>query len=177
MIQEQAIEVADAAAALCFMAQKERPFPDGNEPEPRQWEERGDRGDRGDRGERRGRRDDREDPRNIGKKRYRIGVGRDHGVNPGEIVGALANEGGISGRDIGHIRLFDKFSTVYLPDSLDPTVLSTMSEISIRSQVIGLREWRENPHGDRGGRHHEFRGNRGRDHRDRPRRDFNRGNE
>ncbi len=179
MIQEQAMEVADAAAALCFMAQKERPFPSGNEPEPRQWEERSDRGDRGDRGERRGgRRDDREDPRNIGKKRYRIGVGRDHGVNPGEIVGALANEGGISGRDIGHIRLFDKFSTVYLPESLDPSVLSTMSEISIRSQVIGLREWRENPQGDRGGRHHEFRGNnRNRDHRDRPRRDFNRGNE
>ena len=154
MIQEQAIEIEDAAAALCYMAQKERPFPDGNEPEPRQWEDRPDRPERGgERGGERsgGRREDREDPRNIGKKRYRISVGRDHGVSPGEIVGALANEGGISGRDIGHIRLFDKFSTVYLPETLDGAVLSTMSEISIRNQVIGLREWRESPTGGRGG--------------------------
>ena len=173
MIQEQAIEMEDAAAALCYMAQKERPFPDSNEPEPRQWE---DRGERADRGERRGRRgDDRDDPRNIGKKRYRISVGRDHGVSPGEIVGALANEGGISGRDIGHIRLFDKFSTVYLPESLDPAVLGSMGEISIRNQTIGLREWRENPMGGRGERGRSDRGERGaRDHgqfRDRSRSD------
>ena len=168
MIQEQAVEFEDAAAALCYLAQKERPFPDGNEPEPRQWEER----------ERRPRRDDREDPRNKGKKRYRIGVGRDHGVSPGEIVGALANEGGISGRDIGHIRLFDKFSTVYLPETLDQAVLSTMAEINVRNQVLGLREWRENPNGgrgrsDRGGYRGDrdrggYRGDRGGD--DRPRR-------
>lgn len=166
MIQEQAIEMEDAAAALCYMAQKERPFPDGNEPEPRQWEDRGDRGERADRGERRGRRgDDRDDPRNIGKKRYRISVGRDHGVSPGEIVGALANEGGISGRDIGHIRLFDKFSTVYLPDTLDPAVLGSMGEISIRNQAIGLREWRENPSAGRGERGRSDRGERSaRDH-------------
>ncbi|MTI13878.1 DEAD/DEAH box helicase [Sansalvadorimonas verongulae] len=163
MIQEQAVEFEDAAAALCYLAQKERPFPDGNEPEPRQWEER----------ERRPRRDDREDPRNKGKKRYRIGVGRDHGVSPGEIVGALANEGGISGRDIGHIRLFDKFSTVYLPETLDQAVLSTMAEINVRNQVLGLREWKENPNsgrgrGDRGGYRGGYRGDRGGE--DRPRR-------
>ena len=183
--QEQAIEFEDAAAALCYMAQKERPFPDENGPEPRQWEERGDRGERN---ERRNRRDNREDPRNVGKKRYRISVGREHGVSPGEIVGALANEGGISGRDIGHIRLFDTFSTVYLPERLDPAVVDTMGGISIRNQVIGLREWRENPNsssrrgrsgmgGDRSGERRSHSG-RGAERNRRPRRnDDNRGNQ
>ncbi len=166
MIQEQAIEIGDAAAALCFLAQKERPFPDGNEPEPRQWEER----------ERRPRREDREDPRNKGKKRFRISVGRDHGVSPGEIVGAIANEGGISGRDIGHIRLFDKFSTVYLPEETAGAVLSTLGEIRIRNQMLELREWRENPSGgaprrsDRGGYRGNREGGRGGERDERPRR-------
>ncbi|MDR2688212.1 MAG: DEAD/DEAH box helicase, partial [Azoarcus sp.] len=47
--------------------------------------------------------------------RYRIDVGRDQGASPKEIVGAIANEGGIEGRYIGQIDLFDDFSTVELP--------------------------------------------------------------
>ena len=158
MVQEQCMDMEMAAAALCYLAQRERPFPDPNEPEPRQWEER----------ERRPRREDSEDPRNKGKKRYRIGVGRDHGVSPGEIVGAIANEGGISGRDIGHIRLFDKFSTVYLPEELTPQVLSTISEARIRNQMLELREWKEREGGGGAGR-----GDRGGYRGDRPRRSSN----
>lgn len=158
LVQEQATTLEDAAAALCYLAQRERPFPDANDntPEPPMWQER----------ERRPRGDDREDPRNQGKKRYRINVGREHGVSPGEIVGAIANEGGISGKEIGHIRLFDQFSTVYLPETLDASVLSTLSESRIHNQQLELREWKDNrPRGgggDRGG----YRGDRN----DRPRR-------
>jgi ATP-dependent RNA helicase DeaD len=48
--------------------------------------------------------------------RYRIEVGRNQGAMPKEIVGAIANEGGIDGKLIGQINLFDDYSTVELPE-------------------------------------------------------------
>jgi ATP-dependent RNA helicase DeaD len=47
--------------------------------------------------------------------RYRIDVGRDHGVQVKDIVGAIANEAGIESRFIGRIALYDESSTVELP--------------------------------------------------------------
>ena len=47
--------------------------------------------------------------------RYRIDVGRDHGVEVRDIVGAIANEAGIESRFIGRIGLYDESSTVELP--------------------------------------------------------------
>jgi hypothetical protein len=47
--------------------------------------------------------------------RYRIDVGRDHGVQVKDIVGAIANEAGIESRFIGRIGLYDESSTVELP--------------------------------------------------------------
>ncbi|MFP5392853.1 MAG: DbpA RNA binding domain-containing protein, partial [Gammaproteobacteria bacterium] len=46
---------------------------------------------------------------------YRIEVGHYHGVKPGNIVGAIANEGGIAARDIGRIEIYDDFSTLDMP--------------------------------------------------------------
>ena len=44
--------------------------------------------------------------------RYRIEVGHADGVRPGNIVGAIANEGGISGSEIGPIEIRDSYSTI-----------------------------------------------------------------
>ncbi|HTJ95961.1 MAG TPA: DEAD/DEAH box helicase, partial [Rhodocyclaceae bacterium] len=55
-------------------------------------------------------------------QRYRIDVGRNHGVLPKEIVGAIANEGGIEGKMIGQINLFEDYSTVELPELPDELV-------------------------------------------------------
>ena len=46
---------------------------------------------------------------------YRIEVGRADGVEVRHIVGAIANEGDINSRYIGHIKLYDDYSTVELP--------------------------------------------------------------
>ena len=46
---------------------------------------------------------------------YRIEVGRDDGVEVRHIVGAIANEGDISSRYIGNIKLFASHSTIELP--------------------------------------------------------------
>jgi ATP-dependent RNA helicase DeaD len=72
-------------------------------------------------------------------QRYRIAVGRDHGVMPKEIVGALANEGGIEGRLIGQIDLFNEFSTVELPAHLSPDLLAALGRIVVRGRSLNTR--------------------------------------
>ena len=131
----------DLAAALCFMAQKERPFPDGKEPErpQRQRRERDDRrGERGERGDR-PRRDRRED--NEGMVRYRVEVGREQGINPGDLVGAIANESKISGKSIGHIRLFERFSSIYLPEGMDDSTLASLKQVKVRNKPLEMSVW------------------------------------
>ncbi|NWG30089.1 MAG: DEAD/DEAH box helicase [Rhodocyclaceae bacterium] len=70
--------------------------------------------------------------------RYRIEVGRSQGALPKEIVGAIANEGGIDGRLIGQIHLFDDYSTVELPE-LPPEILETLKRTRVRQQPLRIR--------------------------------------
>ncbi|MFN3883521.1 MAG: DEAD/DEAH box helicase [Rhodocyclaceae bacterium] len=70
--------------------------------------------------------------------RYRIEVGRNQGVLPKEIVGAIANEGGIDGRLIGQIHLFDDFSTVELPE-LPAKVLDVLERTRVRQMPLRIR--------------------------------------
>ncbi|MDR3213779.1 MAG: DEAD/DEAH box helicase [Azoarcus sp.] len=72
-------------------------------------------------------------------QRYRIEVGRDQGVTPKEIVGALANEGGIEGRFIGQIDLFDDFATVELPARLSTDLLAAIARIQVRHRPLGIQ--------------------------------------
>ncbi len=51
---------------------------------------------------------------------YRIAVGKRHKVEPRQIVGAIANEGGLSRQDFGHISIRPDFSLVELPAELPP---------------------------------------------------------
>ncbi|MCL2160897.1 MAG: DEAD/DEAH box helicase [Betaproteobacteria bacterium] len=75
-------------------------------------------------------------------QRYRIAVGRDHGVTPREIVGAIANEGGIEGKLIGQIDLFNDFSTVELP-ALPSGLLATLKRIVVCNRPLDMRPFRE----------------------------------
>jgi ATP-dependent RNA helicase DeaD len=96
--------------------------------------------------------------------RYRIEVGRMHGVTPKEIVGAIANEGGIEGRYIGQIHLFDDYSTVELPKALPGELLALIKRIRMRQRPLAIRELaageaaqlpeRRRPAGDRPGHGH-----------------------
>jgi len=71
--------------------------------------------------------------------RYRIEVGRAHGASPKEIVGAIANEGGIEGKYIGQIHLFDDFSTVELPANLPDDLLGTLKRTRVRQMALNIR--------------------------------------
>ncbi|MBS0543962.1 MAG: DEAD/DEAH box helicase [Proteobacteria bacterium] len=71
--------------------------------------------------------------------RYRIEVGRNHGASPKEIVGAIANEGGIEGKFIGQIHLFNDFSTVELPANLPGDLLETLRRTRVRQLPLNIR--------------------------------------
>jgi ATP-dependent RNA helicase DeaD len=69
---------------------------------------------------------------------YRIEVGHAHGVLPGNIVGAIANEAGIEGRHIGHIDIRDDHSYVDLPALPDETIAS-LQVVRVRGEAIRIR--------------------------------------
>jgi ATP-dependent RNA helicase DeaD len=68
-----------------------------------------------------------------GFERYYLGVGRMHHVSPRDIVGAIAGESDMSSADIGRIKLFDKFSTVELPQGIPEPILHILERMHIRS--------------------------------------------
>jgi len=98
------------------------------------------RGDRGDRGEgrrsatRSGRREH-EGPGTV----YRVEVGHRDRVLPGAIVGALANEGGIEGSDIGKIDILQSFSLVTIYAELSPEQLSVMGRATFAGRELRIR--------------------------------------
>ena len=80
-----------------------------------------------------------------GYLRYYLGVGRIDHVSPRDIVGAIAGEANINSSNIGRIKLFDKFSTVELPDTLPQDVLDILSEMTIRGNDARFRVMTDEP--------------------------------
>ncbi|MDT0157089.1 DEAD/DEAH box helicase [Microbacterium sp. ARD32] len=140
-VRHHDVPEADVAAALAVVAQGETPLlldPERDELSravardnrpPRERSERPERADRGPR-ERRGRGD---------YTPYRIEVGRRHRVEPRQIVGALANEGGLGRDDFGAIAIKPEFSIVELPVNLDPAVLDKLRDTRISGRLIEIR--------------------------------------
>jgi len=110
--------------------------------------DRGDRPERGDRFDRpeRAERPDRGFPKkerivraaDPGMQTYRIEVGYQHGVKPGNIVGAIANEGGIDSKHIGRIEIYDDYSVLDLPDDLAPDTIGHLQGIKVAGQQLRL---------------------------------------
>ena len=71
--------------------------------------------------------------------RYRIEVGRIHGVEPRHIVGAISNEAQLSSSDIGQIKLFDTFSLVDLPEDLPKETMRVLQNVWVCGQQLQLR--------------------------------------
>ncbi|WGE86228.1 DEAD/DEAH box helicase [Actinobacillus equuli] len=111
----------ELAAAMMMMLQEKQKLilpPDPEIRAARSERGRRDRDDRrGGRDERRGGREHREN-NGVAMDLYRIELGREDGVEVRHIVGAIANEGDISSRYIGHIKLHDTYSTIELPQGM-----------------------------------------------------------
>ncbi len=147
------LDIETLAAALLKMAQGERTLivPPDAPMRPRRefrdrddrFERRGDRNDRGPRGDRpeRGGEDrPRRERRDAGEMElYRIEVGRDDGVEVRHIVGAIANEGDISSRYIGNIKLFGSHSTIELPKGMPGEVLQHFTRTRILNKPMNMQ--------------------------------------
>jgi ATP-dependent RNA helicase DeaD len=140
-LAEQDLTAGELAATLLALAAGD----DGREPETRsapasfaaERDDRGpSRGGRPDRdassAERGGRR---RDP--IGQ-RYRVAVGHSHGVRPGGIVGAITAEGGLNGKDLGRIDIYDTFSTVEIAGHLSPAAFGRISAAKVSGQSLRI---------------------------------------
>jgi ATP-dependent RNA helicase DeaD len=69
---------------------------------------------------------------------YRIEVGHAHGVQPGNIVGAIANEAGIDGRNIGHIDIRRDHSLVDLPVGMPEEIFDSLQTVQVRGVELRI---------------------------------------
>jgi ATP-dependent RNA helicase DeaD len=73
-----------------------------------------------------------------GMQTYRVAVGNEHQVKPGNIVGAIANEAGIDSKFIGRIEIFDTYSTVDLPEGMPKEVLQHLKKVWVAGQELRI---------------------------------------
>ncbi len=157
---EQDIPAIEIAAALASLMQGATPFLLENRPEPHPGtappgarerdsqdfaprgrpdrfsrDERPDRGARPDRGPPGARRHREE---SIPLETFRIEVGEAHGALPGNIVGAIANEAGVDGRNIGHIDIRSDHSFVDLPVGMPADILQDLQSVQIRGNPLRI---------------------------------------
>jgi ATP-dependent RNA helicase DeaD len=69
---------------------------------------------------------------------FRIEVGHAHGVQPGNIVGAIANEGGLDGRHIGHVDIRDDHSFVDLPLGMPAETFRDLQAARVRGVELRI---------------------------------------
>ncbi len=74
----------------------------------------------------------------IKMERFIISVGRNEGVKPSNIVGAIANEANMESKYIGHIKIHDEFSTVDLPAEMPKDVQTHLGNARICGKKMNL---------------------------------------
>jgi ATP-dependent RNA helicase DeaD len=74
-----------------------------------------------------------------GMARLYVGVGRSAGVRPQDLVGAIANEAGLRGRDIGAIEITDRFSIVEVPAAAADDVIDALRQTTIKGRRANVR--------------------------------------
>ncbi|HEV2621965.1 MAG TPA: DEAD/DEAH box helicase [Frateuria sp.] len=164
--QEHDVPAIEIAAALARLAQGDRPLlltpPPKREYErrehaPRENERRdhaprearehdGERHERKPREAREPRSFDGRPPRphnapEPGKRTYRIEVGHEHGVKPGNIVGAIANEAGLESQFIGRVSIRGDYSLIDLPEGMPKEVFEHLKKVWVSQQQLRISEW------------------------------------
>ncbi len=153
--QEHNIPANEIAAALAKMHQGNTPFLLKNKPLRKadsSWSRsdsrdtpsprRGERKSRNDRGDRKGKRSESDFKKNRpideGMIRYRIEVGHDDNVKPGNIVGAIANEAGLDSKHIGRINIYDDYSLIDLPDGMPVEIYNNVKKVWVSGKQLRI---------------------------------------
>ena len=71
-------------------------------------------------------------------ERFRIEVGSKHDVQPGNIVGAIANEAGIDAQYIGRISIFEDHSLVDLPEGMPKEIFKSLRKVWVSGQQLQI---------------------------------------
>ncbi|MGZ4978863.1 MAG: DEAD/DEAH box helicase [Methylobacter sp.] len=147
--QEHNVSALEIAAALAKLVQGDTPLLMQNLPKKTK-DSRDDRPSRDDRSSRSDRpQKDRKPKRafaggaDIEMEMYRIEVGHTHGVKPGNIVGAIANETGIDGDHIARIRIQDDYSTVELPAGMPKELFQELKKVRVAGQQLNISKMDE----------------------------------
>lgn len=69
-----------------------------------------------------------------------INIGKNQGVRPGDILGAIAGESGMPGRMVGSIDMFDKYTFVEVPRELADEVLQAMKDVKIKGKNVHMEK-------------------------------------
>ncbi len=144
--QEHNVTAVEIAAALAKLVQGDTPLLMQNLPKKARdsREDRPQREGRPDRDDRAPRDRERKPRRSFGggsdieMEVFRIEVGRNHGVKPGNIVGAIANETGIDGDHIARIKIEDDYSTVELPAGMPKELFQELKKIRVAGQQLNI---------------------------------------
>jgi ATP-dependent RNA helicase DeaD len=75
-----------------------------------------------------------------------VGLGRRAGIRPQDLVGAIAGEAGLSGRDIGAIEIADRFSLIEVPESVANDVITALRGSTIKGKKATVRRDRDRAH-------------------------------
>jgi ATP-dependent RNA helicase DeaD len=78
-------------------------------------------------------------PPEEGMERFRIELGNEHGIKPGNIVGAIANEADLNSRFIGRISIYDTYSTVDLPYGMPEETLRVLHRCRVGHRMLKLQ--------------------------------------
>jgi ATP-dependent RNA helicase DeaD len=143
--QKSDMDLTQIAAALAYLNQQDRPLQIKEREKPaKRREERSDsrrkesdrfRSESKPKRERREPRDSKPEP---GMERYRIEVGKEHEVEPRNIVGAIANEAGLESQYIGRIQLYDNYSTVDLPEGMPKDVFKHLKRVWVCGRQLNI---------------------------------------
>ena len=140
-VEEYDVPEVDVAAALAAVLKGDEPLllePEPERPVRTFDDSRGGRRERSGQGPRERRGGD-------GMSTWRLSVGKRHKVEPRQIVGALANEGGLSRSDFGRITIRPDFSLVELPAELPPGTLEKLADTRISGKLIEMQPDRGRP--------------------------------
>ena len=138
---EHDVGLSEIAAALAYLLQRERPLvvEAGAAPEESEAPPPADRRRAG-RAEPTGKppRERRPEP-DVPMERYRIEVGREHGVQPKNIVGAIANEAGLESRYIGRIEIHDTYTLLDLPEGMPKDVYKHLRNVWVCGRKLDIK--------------------------------------
>jgi ATP-dependent RNA helicase DeaD len=75
--------------------------------------------------------------------RIYVGAGREAGIRPGDLVGAIANEVKINSKVIGAIEIEDRFSIVDVPEAMAQGIVDVLSRVRIKGRKAVVRLFRQ----------------------------------